>query len=93
MAIDRPAFVHPDADVGEGPASGNSPRRLPGARIGRNRNLNATLVEGGAALADRVDLKCGVDVWSGVSAGRRRVLRAEMRPSPTRSARARAGAD
>ena len=68
MAIDPLAFVHPDADVGEGTRVWQFAAVLPGARVGRDCNLNAhTLVEGGAVLGDRVTLKCGVYVWSGVT--------------------------
>jgi acetyltransferase-like isoleucine patch superfamily enzyme len=67
MAIDQLAFVHPDAEVGEGTQVWQFAAVLPGARIGRDCNLNAhTLVEGGAVLGDRVTLKCGVYVWAGV---------------------------
>ncbi len=39
-----------------------------GAVIGSDCNLNAhTLVEGGAQIGDRVTLKCGVYVWSGLT--------------------------
>ena len=67
MAIDPLAFVHPEADVGVGTRVWQFAAVLPGARVGRDCNLNAhTLVEGGAVLGDRVTLKSGVYVWSGV---------------------------
>ena len=41
---------------------------LPGAKIGRDCNLNAhTLVEGGAVVGNRVTLKCGVYIRSGIT--------------------------
>jgi UDP-2-acetamido-3-amino-2,3-dideoxy-glucuronate N-acetyltransferase len=64
--------IHPTADVqsnaiGEGTTVWQGCVILPGARIGRDCNVNAfCLVEGGASLGDRVTLKCGVYVWDGV---------------------------
>lgn len=61
------AFVHPEATVGEGTDVWQFAAVLPGAKIGRDCNLNAhTLVEGGAVVGDRVTLKSGVYIWSGV---------------------------
>ena len=41
---------------------------LPGAVIGRACNVNAhCLIEGGTRIGDRVTVKCGVYVWSGVT--------------------------
>ena len=61
------SFVHPDAEVGEGTLIWQFATVLAHARIGRDCNLNAhTLVEGGAVLGDRVTLKSGVYVWSGI---------------------------
>lgn len=65
-------MIHPLADVrsdqiGDGTRIWQWSVVLPGARIGRDCNLNAhTLVEGGAVLGDRVTLKCGVYVWDGI---------------------------
>lgn len=61
------AFVHPDAEIGEGTTVWQFAVVLGGARIGENCNLNAhTLVEGGAVLGERVTLKSGVYVWNGI---------------------------
>jgi acetyltransferase-like isoleucine patch superfamily enzyme len=61
------AFVHPEAEIGEGTTVWQFVVVLHGARIGRNCNLNAhTLVEGGAVLGDCVTLKSGVYVWDGI---------------------------
>ena len=61
------AFVHPEAEVGEGTDVWQFVVVLKGAKIGRNCNLNAhTLVEGGAIIGDRVTVKSGVYVWDGI---------------------------
>lgn len=63
--IHRLADVQTDA-VGEGTAIWQYVVVLPGARIGRNCNLNAhCLVEGDVVLGDEVTLKCGVYLWDG----------------------------
>ena len=68
MQIDPLAFVHPDAQVGEGTLVWQFATVLAGAKIGKDCNLNAhTLVEGGASIGDRVTLKSGVYVWDGVT--------------------------
>lgn len=68
MAVHPLAFVHSDAEIGEGTFVWQFAAVLPGAKIGRDCNLNAhTLVEGGAVIGDRVTLKCGVFVWSGIT--------------------------
>jgi UDP-2-acetamido-3-amino-2,3-dideoxy-glucuronate N-acetyltransferase len=66
-------MIHPlscvqDCSIGEGTSVWQFSVVLAGARIGRDCNLNAhTLVEGGAVLGDRVTLKSGVYVWSGIT--------------------------
>ena len=68
MAVHQLAFLHPDAELGEGTFVWQFAVVLPGAKIGRDCNLNAhTLVEGGAVIGERVTLKCGVFVWSGIT--------------------------
>ena len=68
MVINQLAFVHPDAEIGDGTFVWQFATVLPGAKIGRDCNLNAhTLVEGGAVVGNRVTLKCGVYVWSGIT--------------------------
>lgn len=66
-------MIHPlscvqDCTIGEGTTIWQFSVVLAGACIGRDCNLNAhTLVEGGAVLGDRVTLKSGVYVWSGIT--------------------------
>jgi len=68
-----PAKIHPLADVqsdqiGDGTTVWQWSVVLAGAKIGSDCNLNAhTLVEGGAVIGDRVTLKSGVFVWSGIT--------------------------
>jgi UDP-2-acetamido-3-amino-2,3-dideoxy-glucuronate N-acetyltransferase len=66
-------FAHPDARV-ESTQIGPRTRIwafahvLEGARIGADCNLcDHTFIEGGAAVGDRVTLKCGVQLWEGVT--------------------------
>lgn len=72
--IDPSAQIHALADVSPCATIGLNTRVwqfavvLGGARIGADCNINAhTFVEDGAVLGDRVTLKCGVYVWSGVT--------------------------
>ena len=67
-----PAFIHPLADV-QTAAIGTGTRIwqfcvvLPGARIGRDCNLNAqVLVENDVVVGDRVTVKPGVQLWDGL---------------------------
>ena len=65
--------IHPSADVqtkavGEGTQIWQYTVVLPGARIGRDCNLNAhCLVENDVVIGDRVTLKCGVFLWDGIT--------------------------
>jgi acetyltransferase-like isoleucine patch superfamily enzyme len=68
------ALLHELAEVDAGASVGARTRVwawahvLQGARVGEDCQLcDHTLVEGGAVLGDRVTLKCGVYVWSGVT--------------------------
>lgn len=72
--IDHSARIHSSASVAAEATIGarttvwQSAVVLSGASIGSDCNLNAhTLVEGGAVVGDRVTLKCGVYVWSGIT--------------------------
>lgn len=64
--------IHPSADVqsaaiGEGTQIWQYTVVLPGARIGRDCNLNAhCFVENDVVVGDRVTLKCGVYLWDGM---------------------------
>jgi len=64
--------IHPSADVqsaaiGDGTQIWQYTVVLPGARIGRDCNLNAhCLVENDVVVGDRVTLKCGVYLWDGM---------------------------
>lgn len=65
--------IHPSADVqtkavGEGTQIWQYTVVLPGARIGRDCNLNAhCLVENDVVIGDRVTLKSGVFLWDGTT--------------------------
>jgi len=65
--------IHPSADVqtavvGEGTQIWQYVVVLPGARIGRDCNINAhCLVENDVVIGDRVTLKSGVFLWDGIT--------------------------
>lgn len=66
-------FAHPDARV-ETDAIGPRTRIwafahvLKGARIGADCNIcDHTFIEGGAEVGDRVTVKCGVQLWKGIT--------------------------
>ncbi len=65
--------AHPDARVettaiGEGTRIWAFAHVLAGARVGADCNIcDHTFVEGGAVVGDRVTLKCGVQLWDGVT--------------------------
>lgn len=67
--------IHPIADVqtrdiGEGTVIWQYVVVLPGARIGKDCNINAQcLIEGDVVLGDRVTVKSGVQLWNGVRLG------------------------
>lgn len=68
LRIHELADVSPEARIGAGTTIWQFVVVVAGAEIGRDCNLNAhTFVEGGARLGDRVTLKCGVQVWDGVT--------------------------
>ncbi len=67
--------LHPQALVDDGAEVGSGTRVwafahiLPGARIGADCNIcDHTFVEGGVTLGDRVTVKCGVYLWTGLTA-------------------------
>lgn len=67
-------FLHPQALVDAGAVVGPRTRvwafahLAAGARVGADCNVcDHTFVEGGVTVGDRVTLKCGVYLWSGVS--------------------------
>jgi UDP-2-acetamido-3-amino-2,3-dideoxy-glucuronate N-acetyltransferase len=69
----EPFFAHSDSRV-ETPDVGPRTRIwafshvLEGARIGADCNIcDHTFIEGGAVVGDRVTLKCGVQLWDGVT--------------------------
>lgn len=67
------AFVHPQAivetqDVGAGTRVWAFAHILPGAVVGRDCNIcDGVFVEGDVVVGDRVTVKCGVQLWSGVT--------------------------
>lgn len=64
--------IHPSADVqstaiGDGTEIWQYTVVLPGARIGRDCNVNAhCFIENDVVVGDRVTLKCGVYLWDGM---------------------------
>lgn len=55
-------------DIGEGTTIWQFCVVLNGAKVGKDCNINAyCLIEGGAVIGDRVTLKCGNYIWSGVT--------------------------
>lgn len=70
-----PSFIHPSADV-QSPHIGSGTRIwqfvvvLPGARIGRDCNINCQcFIENDVVVGDRVTVKPGVQLWDGVRLG------------------------
>lgn len=69
----RDVFIHEQAlcetdKVGRGTRVWAFAHVLPGARIGEDCNVcDAVFVEGEAVVGDRVTVKCGVQLWNGVS--------------------------
>ena len=74
-ASDAPegVYVHPrglceTSDVGSGTKIWAFAHVLAGARIGRDCNIcDHVFVEGRVIIGDRVTLKCGVQLWDGVT--------------------------
>lgn len=72
LAVSPPAFIHPLSDVQAGDIGAGTRIWqfcvvLPGARIGRDCNLNAqVLVENDVVIGDRVTVKPGVQIWDGL---------------------------
>jgi acetyltransferase-like isoleucine patch superfamily enzyme/dTDP-4-dehydrorhamnose 3,5-epimerase-like enzyme len=66
-------FAHPASRVETGDIGARTriwafAHVLPGARIGADCNVcDHTFIEGGAVVGDRVTLKCGVQLWEGVT--------------------------
>lgn len=69
----RDVFVHPKAlceatEVGVGTRIWAFAHVLPGVRIGRSCNIcDHVFIEGGAIIGDRVTVKCGVQLWTGIT--------------------------
>jgi UDP-2-acetamido-3-amino-2,3-dideoxy-glucuronate N-acetyltransferase len=67
------AFIHPNALVDQGVKIGQNTRVwafahvLAGAVIGSDCNIcDHVFIEGGAIIGNRVTIKCGVQLWSGL---------------------------
>lgn len=66
-------FIHPSSDVqardiGDGTRIWQFVVVLPGASIGRDCNICANcLIENRVVVGDRVTVKCGVQLWDGVT--------------------------
>jgi len=69
----KDVFVHPGGlceatEVGDGTRIWAFAHVLPGARIGRSCNIcDHVFIEGGVIIGDRVTVKCGVQLWTGVT--------------------------
>lgn len=69
------AYIHPNAlceteHVGEGTRIWAFAHLLPGAKVGKDCNIcDGVFIEGDASVGDRVTVKCGVQLWDGVSLG------------------------
>lgn len=69
------AFIHPQAlcetdDVGEGTRVWAFAHLLPGARVGADCNIcDGVFIENRVVVGDRVTVKCGVQLWDGVTLG------------------------
>lgn len=60
-------LVEAGARVGSGTRVWAFAHILPGAQVGRDCNIcDHVFIEGGAVLGDRVTVKCGVQLWTGV---------------------------
>lgn len=72
-AGERAAFIHPQAlveteDVGAGTRVWAFAHLLPGAAVGRDCNIcDGVFIEGDVVVGDRVTVKCGVQLWNGVT--------------------------
>lgn len=63
----HPAAIVESTSIGEGTRVWAFAHVLPGAVIGRDCNIcDNVFVESGAVVGDRVTVKCGVQLWSGV---------------------------
>ena len=66
-------FIHPNSDVqakqvGEGTRIGQYVVVLPGAIIGRDVNIcSHCFIENQVVVGDRVTVKCGVQLWDGIT--------------------------
>lgn len=66
-------MIHPSADVqsdqiGDGTLIWQFCVVLPGAKIGRDCNINAhCFIENDVVVGDRVTVKCGVQLWDGMT--------------------------
>ncbi len=69
----RGHFTHPEgcvesSEVGAGTRVWAFAHILKGARVGADCNIcDHTFIEGGAVVGDRVTVKCGVQLWDGVT--------------------------
>lgn len=69
----KDAFIHPQAlceaeDIGAGTSIMAFAHVLPGVRIGRDCNIcDQVFIEGGVIIGDRVTVKCGVQLWAGIT--------------------------
>jgi len=73
--MDTPPFIHADARVGQARIGAGSKIWqfviiLDGAEVGADCNINAlVLIEGDVVIGDRVTVKSGVQLWSGLRVG------------------------
>lgn len=73
VAGEAKPFIHPNAlvetpHVGAGTRVWAFAHLLPGSVVGRDCNIcDGVFIEGDAVVGDRVTVKCGVQLWSGVT--------------------------
>src|SRR5215213_9283377 len=70
VSVHQYALVEPGARIGPGTRVWAFAHILPGAVIGRDCNIcDQTFIENDVVVGDRVTIKCGVQLWDGVTLG------------------------
>src|SRR5215212_7196434 len=70
VSVHQHALVEPGARIGPGTRVWAFAHILPGAVIGRDCNIcDQTFIENDVVVGDRVTIKCGVQLWDGVTLG------------------------
>jgi UDP-2-acetamido-3-amino-2,3-dideoxy-glucuronate N-acetyltransferase len=70
VSVHQHALVEPGARIGPGTRVWAFAHILPGAVIGQDCNIcDQTFIENDVVVGDRVTIKCGVQLWDGVTLG------------------------